>query len=58
MFTDGTDKFKVFDKVLISDTIHQEPADKKEIVSLVDLFGEAIYRTVIGESLSDLFENG
>ena len=58
LFTDGTDKFKVFDKVLISDTIHQEPADKKEIVSLVDLFGEAVYRTVIGESLSDLFENG
>jgi len=57
LFTDGTEKFSVFDKVFISDTLKVEMRDNFEIVSLVGLFGEAIYRTVIGESLSVLFDS-
>lgn len=60
LFTEGTEKFKIFDKILVSDTLKNPEADNAdniEIVSLVKLFGEAIYRTVIGESLSVLFDN-
>lgn len=55
LFTEGVDKFKEFDKVMISDTMKIADFSNLEIVSLVELFGEAIYRTVIGESLSTLF---
>ena len=57
LFTAGTGMFSVYDKVFTSDTIYHEPSDKIEVVSLVPLFGEAIYRTVIGESLSVLFHD-
>src|SRR3989344_2362901 len=56
LFTDGFEKFKIFDKVLISDTLNPYKFENMEIVSLINLFGEAIYRTIIGESLSFLFE--
>lgn len=56
LFTDGIEKFKIFDKVLTSDTLSQERFDNLEIVSLVNLFGEAIYRTITGQSLSVLFD--
>ncbi len=57
MFNSGYDGFEVFDKVLVSDTFKQEEKDNLEVVSLVKLFGEAIYRTVKGMSLSILFED-
>ncbi len=55
LFTDGTDKFRVFDKVLVSDSLSSKLPENSEVVSLVTLFGEAIYRTIMGESLSVLF---
>lgn len=57
MFNAGFEGFEVFDKVLVSDTLKQEENEKLEIVSLVNLFGEAIYRTIVGESLSVLFDS-
>jgi len=55
LFNDGKEKFSCFDKLFVSDTLKQETGGRIEIVSMAELFGEAIYRTVIGESLSDLF---
>jgi ribose-phosphate pyrophosphokinase len=56
LFTEGTERFSVFDKTFTSDTVYHKPDKKIETVSLVPLFGEAIYRTVTGQSLSDLFD--
>ncbi len=56
LFTEGTERFSVFDKTFTSDTLYHKPDKKIETVSLVPLFGEAIYRTVVGQSLSDLFD--
>jgi len=57
LFTGGVEKLtNVFDKVLISDTLFVKPHEKLEVVSLTDLFGEAIYRTIKGDSLSSLFD--
>jgi len=39
---------------MASDTL--KPKQGIEVVSLIPLFGEAVYRTVVGESLSDLFD--
>ena len=58
LFTEGTEKFSCFDKIFVSDTLCCSFAPNLEIVSLVELFGEAIYRTIIGESLSILFDDG
>ncbi len=46
------------EKLFITDTIHhEEPLSRKiEIVSVADLFGDAIQRIESGESLSALFE--
>jgi len=55
LFTEGVEKFAGFDRVFISDTLCCEKFSNMEIVSLASLFGEAIYRTVVGTSLSDLF---
>ncbi len=57
LFSDGIEKFRVFDKVIVSDTLITPEADNKEVLSLVNLFGEAIYRTATGQSLSILFED-
>lgn len=57
LFTDGIEKFSGFDRVLVSDTLKVDARENFEVVSLVNLFGEAIYRTVIGESLSVLFDD-
>jgi len=57
LFVDGIEKFKVFDKVLVSDTLKAPKAENIEVVSLVNLFGEAIYRTATGQSLSVLFDS-
>ncbi|OGJ21757.1 hypothetical protein A3K73_06955 [Candidatus Pacearchaeota archaeon RBG_13_36_9] len=57
LFTEGVEKFKVFDKVFVSDTLKVPKADNIEVVSMVKLFGEAIYRTATGQSLSVLFDN-
>jgi ribose-phosphate pyrophosphokinase len=56
LFTEGTEKFRIFDRILVSDTLKNEEKGNLEIVSLVNLFGEAIYRTSLGESLSVLFD--
>jgi ribose-phosphate pyrophosphokinase len=56
LFTEGIEKFRIFDSVFISDTLKTPEDGNLEVVSLVNLLGEAIYRTVIGESLSDLFD--
>jgi len=54
LFTEGTEKFGIFDKVLVSDTLNCD--GNFEVVSLIRIFGEAIYRTVMGKSLSVLFD--
>ena len=43
--------------MIISDTLRTPEAENKEVMSLIKLFGEAIYRTAIGRSLSVLFED-
>lgn len=58
LFTDGMEKFSVFDKIFVSDTLKTQAFANVEVVSLINLFGEAIYRTAIGQSLSILFDNG
>jgi ribose-phosphate pyrophosphokinase len=57
LFTEGFEKFSPFDSVIIRDTVYQELQEKLEVISMIDLFGEAIYRTFVGESLSSLFNN-
>jgi ribose-phosphate pyrophosphokinase len=57
LFSEGIEKFKVFDKIIVSDTLKTPEAYNKEILSLINLFGEAIYRTATGQSLSVLFED-
>ncbi len=57
LFTEGTEKLKIFNKVFVSDTLCSPVSDNLEIVSLISLFGEAIYRTTMGESLSSLFDD-
>lgn len=57
LFTEGKEKLKIFDRILVSDTLYNEEEGNLEIVSCVGLFGEAIYRTVRGESLSILFDD-
>ncbi len=44
-----------FEKVIITDSIHNENRGKIEVVSLKNLFAEAIFRISHGESLSELF---
>lgn len=62
LFTEGVEKLtNKFDKILVSDSVYIEnkkpiSQGKLEIISLSELFGEAIYRTAVGESLSKLFE--
>jgi ribose-phosphate pyrophosphokinase len=55
LFTAGIHEFNIFDKLLVSDTLKTNSSDIIETVSLVNLFGEAIYRTIMGKSLSILF---
>lgn len=57
LFSGGIEKFKIFDRVIVSDTLKTPEAENKEVISLIRLFGEAIYRTAIGRSLSVLFED-
>jgi ribose-phosphate pyrophosphokinase len=55
LFTEGVEKYDCLDRVIVSDSLKCETFSNLEILSLVDLFGEAIYRTIEGDSLSDLF---
>ncbi|MBU0907391.1 MAG: ribose-phosphate diphosphokinase [Nanoarchaeota archaeon] len=55
LFSDGMGKFESFDGVMTSDAVNLGYRSNVEIISLVDLFGEAVYRSHIGDSLSDLF---
>ncbi|MBM3234530.1 ribose-phosphate diphosphokinase [Candidatus Pacearchaeota archaeon] len=56
LFSGGVEKLRDFDRIFVSDTLCCNSAGNLEIISLVNLFGEAIYRTVLGESLSVLFD--
>ena len=56
LFTDGTEKFKAFDKILVSNTLNVDASENLEVVSLINLFGEVVYRTIAGKSLSILFD--
>jgi len=57
LFTRGLERFREFDGLMVSDALEIGSRGKNtETISLVDLFGEAIYRSHIGESLSSLFE--
>lgn len=57
LFVEGIEKFRIFDKVFAGDTLKAPSGENIEVVSLVNLFGEAIYRTATGKSLSVLFKN-
>jgi len=57
LLSDGVEKFKILDKVLVSDTLLPKKAENFEVVSLIPLFGEAVYRTIMGKSLSALFDS-
>ncbi|MBI1972949.1 ribose-phosphate diphosphokinase [Candidatus Woesearchaeota archaeon] len=57
LFTEGLEKVvAAFDRMFISDTVKQPSHEKVEVISLVQLFAEAIFRTNEGQSLSELFE--
>jgi len=57
LFTKGTEELeKVFDLIIIGDTIKMKESEKIKIVPLAPLFAEAIYRISEGESLSELFD--
>jgi ribose-phosphate pyrophosphokinase len=56
LFNKGFEGFEGFDGVMVSDCVDTSRLNGVEVVSLVDLFGEAVYRSHIGESLSGLFE--
>src|SRR3989344_1886534 len=43
-------------KIIVTDSIHQNTDGKIEVVSLADLFAEAIYRISHGLSVSELFK--
>ncbi|MFH1803097.1 MAG: ribose-phosphate diphosphokinase [archaeon] len=55
LFTDGVGKFESFNGVMASDAVNIGYVGNVEFISLVELFGEAVYRSHVGESLSDLF---
>ncbi|MFA6022480.1 MAG: ribose-phosphate diphosphokinase [Candidatus Pacearchaeota archaeon] len=59
LFTEGIDKFKEFDLIMVGDA-YINPIIKKdkrfEIVPFAPLFAEAIYRIQKGDSLSELFD--
>lgn len=57
LFTKGFEKFNILDKMIVSDSLFNLPQENLEIISLVDVFGEAIYRTFLGQSLSVLFDS-
>jgi ribose-phosphate pyrophosphokinase len=58
IFTKGMNPLKPhFEKIFVSNTRKIDIKDSQlEIIDLSDLFAEAIYRTAVGESLSQLFE--
>ena len=56
LFTEGVGQFDVFDNIMTSDSLINQAGGNFETISLVNLFGEAVYRTIVGESLSSLFE--
>ncbi len=59
IFSKGTKVLSTFDKVFISDTlsVERDAEHNIEIISLIPLFGEAIYRDITGQSLSVLFDS-
>ncbi|MBS3074667.1 ribose-phosphate diphosphokinase [Candidatus Pacearchaeota archaeon] len=59
IFSKGTKALSGFDKIFVSDTLNVEKNGDLniEIISLVSLFGEAIYRDITGQSLSVLFDS-
>ena len=56
LFTEGIEKLEKFDKIFVSDSVYVEPHEKIEVISVANLVGEAIFRIIKGESLSQLFE--
>ena len=57
LFTEGVKVVQNFEKVFVSNTLKPpEFNEKLEIISVTDLFAEAIRRISEGESLSELFE--
>ena len=57
LFTEGLEKVvENFDMFFVSDTLVQKSHPKLEVISLVPLFAQAIYRISKGESLSELFD--
>ncbi len=55
LFTKGIGHLRSFDRLIVGNTIKNEYKEI-ETMDLSKLFGEAIYRTVVGESLSVLFD--
>lgn len=46
----------IFEKVIITDTIPRNETEKIEVVTISNLFAEAIYRITHGDSISELFK--
>ena len=55
LFSNGVTNLQELDLMLVSDSLDTPIHEKILVVSLVDLFGEAIYRTIVGKSLAILF---
>jgi len=57
LFTEGTEKVtRCFNRLFVGDTRKQPSGIDAEIIPFSQLMAEAIYRTSIGESLSELFK--
>lgn len=57
LFTNGSEHvLSHFDKFFVGDTLKQKEAPNMEIISMIPLFAEAIYRISKGMSLSALFD--
>ncbi|MEK6918517.1 MAG: ribose-phosphate diphosphokinase [Nanoarchaeota archaeon] len=57
LFSAGLERFSTLDKLFVSDTLVNSGSPNLETISLIPLFGEAIYRTIKGDSLSALFDS-
>lgn len=57
LFSKGTEELlRCFERVMTSNTHYQKEANGTTIIDLSPIFAEAIYRAIVGESISKLFD--
>ncbi len=57
LFSKGTEELlRCFEVIMTGNTHYQKEANKVSIIDLSPIFAEAIYRAIVGESISELFD--